>query len=169
MTFTYTQTTTFTITHARHLAAKIATDLKRMQRFYGSPSDADISDYETEATELLRAGYLASVSYGYRRDGNWIEPMLTYTARDLVAANADDDDPGKLRPRADTSGATFYSYLTYSSAWQVLSPDARASFQEKLPVRRTPATEPGVSGYFVQDRTYSAGGRALDRASVRSF
>ena len=45
MTYSYTQTTTFTITHARHLVAKVATDLKRMQRFYGSPNDDDIVDY----------------------------------------------------------------------------------------------------------------------------
>ena len=30
------------------LASKVATDLKRMQRFYGSPSDADIASYEVE-------------------------------------------------------------------------------------------------------------------------
>ena len=30
-------------------------------------------------------------------------------------------------------------------------------------------SEPGVSGYFSNDRTYSSGGRALDRATVRSF
>ena len=169
MTYSHTQTTSFTITHARHLAAKIVTDLKRIQRFYGSPSDSDIADFEAEATELLRAGYLGTIAYGYRRNGYWIEPMLTYTARELVGTSVDNDDPGKIRPRADTSGATFYSYLTYSSAWRTLSPNEQAAFEENLPFRRTPASESGVSGYSVQDRTYSAGGRALDRASVRSF
>ena len=37
--FTISEATTFTITHARHMAAKVATDLKRIQRFYGKPSD----------------------------------------------------------------------------------------------------------------------------------
>ena len=37
--YSYTESTTFTVTHARHMAAKVATDLKRMQRFYGKPSD----------------------------------------------------------------------------------------------------------------------------------
>ena len=44
--YTTTATNTFTVTHARHMAAKVATDLKRMQRFYGSPSDGRINEYE---------------------------------------------------------------------------------------------------------------------------
>ena len=66
------------------MAAKVATDLKRMQRFYGSPSDRASPSYEAEVTELLKAGYLGTVTYGFRRDGNWIEPTLRYTARDLA-------------------------------------------------------------------------------------
>ena len=39
-----------------HIAAKVATDLKRMQRFYGKPSDERIAAYEAEATEFLKEG-----------------------------------------------------------------------------------------------------------------
>ena len=56
--FTVSESTTFTVTHARHMAAKVATDLKRMQRFYGSLSDVDISSFETEAIALMKVGYL---------------------------------------------------------------------------------------------------------------
>ena len=66
------------------MAAKVATDLKRMQRLYGSPSDADIASYETEVIDLLKAGYLGTVTYGFRRDNDWIEPTLRYTAHDLA-------------------------------------------------------------------------------------
>ena len=38
--FAIIQSATFTVTHARHMAAKVATDLKRMQRLYDVPSDA---------------------------------------------------------------------------------------------------------------------------------
>lgn len=44
--YSYTESSTFTLTHAKHMAAKVATDLKRMQRFYGSPSDAKIAEFE---------------------------------------------------------------------------------------------------------------------------
>lgn len=167
--YTLTQTATFTLTHARHMAAKVATDLKRMQRFYGLPSDTSIAAYEAEVTEMLKAGYLANVSYGFRRNDQWIEPTLRYTAYDLAGAAANDDDPGRVRPGADITGASFYSYLVYSSAWHALSTAQQQAFESGLPFSRGSAPEPGVRGYFSDDRTYSAGGQALNRASVRSW
>lgn len=165
---TITETTTFTVTHARHMAAKVSADLKRMQRFYGRPFDSDIVNYESEIVEMLKAGYLGTVTYGFKRDGAWIEPALRYTAREL-AGDAANDNPGRVRPGAGVSGAIFYSFMTYSSAWDRLTDDERSKFKRGLPFERGNADEPGVSGYLEQDRTYSAGGRALDRASVRNY
>lgn len=167
--YTVSASTSFTITHARHMAAKVAADLKRMQRHYGKPSDADITSYEEEAAQFLKAGYLGTVTYGYKRDGKWIEPTLRYTAKDLMVGSGNDDDPGKIKPWADISGASFYSYLTYSSAWDALTAEQQAAFKKAMPVTRGGAAEPGINGYLEQDRTYSAGGRALGRASVRSY
>lgn len=167
--YTLSDTTTFTVTHARHMAAKVATDLKRMQRFYGRPFDLDIDQYEIEITELLKEGLLASVAYGFRRNGNWIEPTLRYSARDLAGGSANDDDPGRVRPGKDISNATFYSFLTYSAAWDRLSEAEKETFKVRLPFNRGAAPEPGITGYLTSDLTYSAGGRALDRSSVRSF
>ncbi|MCK1541819.1 hypothetical protein IVB12_07450 [Bradyrhizobium sp. 179] len=167
--YSFTESATFTVTHARHMAAKVATDLKRMQRFYGSPSDKSIAEFEAEATELIKAGYLGTVTYGFQKDGKWIEPTLRYTARDLAGASANDDHPGRIRHNADVSGATFKSYLTYSAAWHQLTQTQRDLFEATLPISRSGAAEPGVSGYLASDRIYSSGGRALDRATVRSF
>ena len=171
MTYSYsfTETSTFTRTHAVHMASKVAADLKRMQRFYGQPSDNDIADFEVEVIELLKDGYLGTLTYGFRRNGYWIEPTLQYTARDLAGSTANDDDPGRVRPKVDVRGATFYSYLTYSRTWDSLTDPQRKAVKDRLPVKRTGAAEPGVSGYWTADRTYSAGGRALDRGSVRSL
>jgi hypothetical protein len=171
MSYSYTiaEAQTFTVTHARHMAAKVATDLKRMQRLYGKPSDADIANYEAEVIELLKAGYLGTVTFGFKRDGDWIEPTLRYTARHLAGASANDDDPGRIRPGADITGASFYNYLTYSSAWDKLTEVQKDAFKKSLPFYRTNAPEPGVNGYLSSDRVYSSGGRALDRASVRSY
>jgi hypothetical protein len=167
--YTLSASTSFTITHARHMAAKVAADLKRMQRHYGKPSDADIANYEEEVVQLLKAGYLGTVSYGYKRDGDWIEPTLRYTAKDLMGGSSADDDPGNIKPWADISGATFYSYLTYSAAWDSLTNYQRDTFKKSLPFYRGGASEPGINGYVEQDRTYSAGGKSLGRSSVRSF
>ena len=145
--FTITETGSFTITHARHIAAKVATDLKRMQRFYQQPSDRDIDDYEEEIVALLKNGYLGKVAYGFKRNGNWIEPTLKYTARELANDDGTNDDPGKISPRASISGAAFYSYLTYSAKWNNLSGDVRENFKKLLPFYRTGADEPGVAKY----------------------
>jgi hypothetical protein len=167
--FSISESTTFTATHAKHMAAKVATDLKRMQRLYGSPSDVKIAEFEAEVIEFLKGGYLGTVTYGYWRNDDWIEPTVRYTARDLAGASANDDDPGRVRPGADITGASFYSYLTYSAAWKELSDDEKESFKKKLPLQRNGAPEPGINGYLSNDRTYSSGGRALERASVRSY
>lgn len=167
--YSYTESTAFTVTHARHMAAKVAADLKRMQRLYGSPGDSWIEAYEAEVIAMLKAGYLGTVTYGFRKDGNWIPPTLRYTARDLAGGTANDDDPGRIPMWADITGAVFYSYMTYSSAWDALSSAERESFKGTLPFKRGGAPEPGINGYLESDRTYSAGGRALGRASVRSY
>lgn len=166
----YTESSTFTVTHARHMAAKVATDLKRIQRLYGGrPSDQDIASYEEEITAMIKAGYLESVVYGFQRSGSWIEPTLRYTARDLMGGTANDDDPGRIRPGADISGAAFTSYLCYSRAWFDLPEAQKDAFEAGLPFQRSTAPAPGVNGYMSDDKSYSAGGRALQRSSVRSF
>ncbi len=167
--YTFSDTISFTLTHAKYLASKVGTDLKRMQRFYGSPSDVCIGEYETELTELLKAGHLGTVTYGFRKGENWVEPALRYTARDLAGLTANDDDPGKVRPGIDVTGASFYSYLTYSAGWSKLTTAQQEAFRRTLPFQRTGANEPGVNGYMVSDLTYSSGGRALNRSTLRGY
>ena len=117
----------------------------------------------------MKAGYLSSVSYGFKRNGSWIEPTLNYTARDLAGGAANDDDPGKIRPGKDVTGASFTSFLSYTNAYLNLTQTERDAFKSGLPFQRTTGSEPPVNGYLASDRTYSAGGRALDRSSVRSY
>lgn len=167
--FTATETTTFTLTHARHLAAKVTADLKRLQRLYGHITDERIAEFEGEVTELLRQGYLGTVTYGFQRDDKWIEPTLRYTASEL-ADSSTDDDPGRVSPGRNISGAQFHSYLTYSTAWDALTADQRATVKKQLPLQRVSGTESAVSnGYFADDKSYWSGGRSLGRASVRSY
>jgi hypothetical protein len=166
---TTTDSITFTESHARHMAAKVSADLKRMQRFYSYPSDADIANYEAELIAVMKAGYLGTTTYGFWRDGAWIEPTLKYTAHDLAGTSANDDDPGRIRTGANVAGASFYSYMTYSPAWNSLTTAQQDAFKGTLPFRRGGAPEPAVNGYLSDDKTYSAGGRSLSRAVVRSY
>src|SRR5690348_10046753 len=130
---TITSATTFTLTHAKYLASKVATDLARIQRFYDLPTNSQIQAYEAELTEFLKAGYLQTVTYGFKRDGNFIEPTLRYTARELMGSSSADDDPGKIRPGANVLGATFGSYMTYSDAWNKLTGAEQQHFKSRLP------------------------------------
>jgi hypothetical protein len=165
-TYTYNSTQTFTETHAKRLASKVATDLKRIQRFYHVPSDSLIELFESELISILKAGYLKDVTYGFKRNVIFIQPSVQYTTRDLYGANSNDDDPGKIRPGFDITNASFTSFLNYSHEWWDLSVGEREKFEGDLPFNRTTGPEPGVDGIFVQDRIYSAGGIALDRQTI---
>ncbi len=170
MSSTYTQTgsQTFTGAHAKRISYRVATDLKRLQRLYGYPTDAEIEEYDGELVELLVAGYLKKVAYGFRRNDRWIEPTLWYTALELANPGFG-DDPGRVPAGADVSDASFYSYLTYSNKWDALSAVEQAAFKDTLPVKRVGAPEPGVDGYVQRDLAYSAGGRGVQRELVRSW
>lgn len=168
--FSYTESSTFTVTHARHMAAKVATDLKRIQRLYGGrPTDAQIAGFEAEASAMIKAGYLDNVVYGFQRNGSWIEPTIRFTAKDLMGGSANDDDPGRIRPGADINGASFCSYLCYSWSWTQLKQHEKDAFEAALPFGRSTAPAPGINGYMTDDKIYSAGGQALQRSSVRSY
>lgn len=172
--FTITESATFTLTHAKYISSKVAADLKRIQRLHnGSPTDSEIADYEAELTEFLKAGYLGEVTYGFQRKigdtKEWLQPTLIYTASELAGAYWDDADPGKVYPAANVPGAYFASYLTYSAAWDRLSPAEKDAFKGGLPFQRSGMPKPTINGYVVSDHAYSAGGRALSRTSVRSY
>lgn len=167
--YTFNESKTFTVTDARKMAAKVAADLKRMQRLYGEPNDADIYEFEAEVVALLRDGYLGVVWYGFRRAGQWIEPTLQYTASDLADDSTADEDPGKIKPGRNIDDASFYTFLEYSGAWSRLTESEKVVYIASLPFSRMNASTPSVNGYLENDRTYFSGGRSLNRASVRSY
>lgn len=162
---TTSSTTTFTRTNARYIASKIAADLRQMQLFYDEPSSSHIDDYVDEVVEYLAAGYLNSVEYGFRKDGNWVV-SLRYEVR--YDGTLTDGAPGGVDPHADTTGAHFHSFLSQNSAFSALSSATQAEFKAKLPVDRTPGQEPGhVNGYWVSGNTYASGGVGAGRQMWR--
>ena len=164
--FTTSDSYSFTITHARHLAAKVATDLKRIQRFYPSSlTDNQILSYEQELIVYLKAGFLNRVIYGFMKDGEWIKPTLQYTAKELADLYyAIDDDPGKIRPGHDVAGAHFASFLI--SDYGNASEAEKESFKKELPFDRSIGTEPSANGYWQSDLTYTSGSRSLNRSHL---
>ena len=165
--YTVSGTDTVTVTHARYLASKVATDLMRFQRFYGSPSDSTINDYEAELTTLLKNDAVDNVVYGFKRNGLWTLASVRYVV--LPGGSLEvDDDPGRVKPNHDIAGASFTSFLSYSSSWFRRSADERNRIEQTLPFSRTTGESPGLEkGHWEQDRTYSSGGLGLGRSTAR--
>lgn len=167
--YTVSESTTFTLTHAKYLASKVRTDLMRIHRLYdGIPTIPRIDAYESEITALMHHGYLKRITYGFKKDGSYISPTVRYEASELVGAGID-DRPGKIPANEDVGGAGFGSFLTYSSKWYELSQDEQDKFEQSLSFQRAGREEPGVTGYYSNDKVYSAAGKAMNRSVVRSY
>ncbi len=170
MSLSSTSTSTFTLTNAKHVAAKIMTDLDLLNRAYPAAllTENRILQFGDEAAYLLNAGYLGTVTYGFKKTGSWILP-LRYTAYNNGTLS-NDDRAGTIPRGVDVSGASFHSFLTYSSKWDSLTSDQRASFEATLPIQRTAGDEPGTSGgYWVDSKTYSSSGSGVTRKEWRSI
>ena len=81
MTQSFTNTQTFTRTHARYIAGKVAADLLQMQQEYGQPSNQQLNDLVDELVTYLADGYLDYIEYGFRRGDSWVVAHR-YTAAD---------------------------------------------------------------------------------------
>ena len=165
--FSYTESTTFTIAHARHIASKVATDLKRFQRFYCTPADEMIAQYEQELVVLLKHDVVAEVVYGFKRNDRWTEAAARYVSSSGGILMAD-DDPGKIRPGLDIAHTFFTSFLIYTAKWHSLPEADRTAIKSQCPFPRTTGATPGLEvGVWVDDLNYTAGGRGLGRSVVR--
>jgi hypothetical protein len=166
--YTYNATETFNVTHAKHIAAKVAADLMRFNRFYNNPTIEHVNQYEAELTAHLKAGVLDNVTYGFMRDGKWVEALRYHALSDGTLVQ--DDDPGKIRPGIDVSNATFWSFLVKNSRWNSLTPAERSEFNAASPIARVDANEPTIqNGYWSHGQNYSAGGRGIGRSTIMRY
>ncbi len=161
MSYSYTQSDTFTITHARHIASRIASDLRLLNRYYDTPPLDMIGKYLEEVAQLLAKGYFKTLEVGFKR-GNVRVISLKYEVQ--VDGTLRDDRSGGVRPGVDITGAKSFNYLTHTSKWWNLPESERIAFEATLPIQRTTGTEPeDGEGYWVMDRTYAAGGTGVQR------
>lgn len=162
MTYSATRTSTFTVTEARYIGAKVGTDLRLLNNLYGHPTLADIADYAEEAALLLN-----TVDFGFK-DGDVWKLRLRYTA--TAGGQLRDDPPGRLPAPIDIAGMRFYSYLTYSQKFFLLLPSTQAQVKAGLPVTRTPGTEPTVgSGSHSGGHGYGKNGAGVSRDTFSAY
>lgn len=167
--FSVSGSESFSLTEARKIAAKVSTDLKRLQRLYArpyDPTDQRIDEFEQELIHLLKHDVVGSVVYGYQRNGQWTKASVCYTAS--AGQLHADDDPGKISPGHDIEGATFTSFLSYNGNWSNLSSTQQTEIKRTSPLQRTSASTPPLEkGYWSDDLTYSPGGRGVVRSTVK--
>jgi hypothetical protein len=161
----FTTTTTFTRTNARYLASKIAADLRQLRSFYGRPSEQKIEDLYEELVEMLAGGYVATFEAGFRtNDKRVVSERYTITA----GGSADDERAGGVYARADISGASWFTFMTYSEAWWQLTETERQKIRDSVPIDRTPGSEPtDGDGYWESGRNYENGGMSVSRRGFR--
>ena len=167
MTNTFTTSTTFTRTNAEYLASKVVSDLRGMKAYYHCPNESEIWDYYAELAELLVCGLLGSVEYGFKRNGQRIVTLLYLVQTDGSLA---DGKSGGVYARADISGAMWFSFLTYSRDWSLLSSSDQQKIKARLPIQRSYGQAPqDGSGYWVADRSYSTQGVGTQRSTFRPY
>lgn len=166
MTFSATNTATFTIVHARYLASKAAADMHLCGQYYGRPTEASIREFAEELAQYLNAGYLKEYEFGFQKDGKRIVSW-----RYKVDANGlltTDDRPGKVVPHVDVTGATFFNFLTQNVRFFSLTSAEQARFEAGLPFQRTSGKAPSDgAGYWASDRNYYSGGCGLNRQTFQ--
>lgn len=166
--YSVSATQTTTVTNARYLASKVATDLMRFSRLYGSPTVERINEFEEELTILLKNDAVDNVVYGFKRNGLWTLASVRYIALPGGALQVD-DDPGRIKPNHDVAGAVFTSFMSYSAKWFARTAQERAGIEATLPINRSVGDAPGLErGRWEQDRSYSSGNLGLGRSTVRT-
>lgn len=166
MSYSFTTTATFTRTHAKHLAAKVITDLYQCSVLYDRPSAESIDDFQTELIELLAHEYIERYEFGFKANG---KRVLTF--RYKVGADGGmhgDANAGAIYAKATVASASYYNILTPSSKWWNLTPAQRTSFEGGLPFQRPDGSLPDDGdGYWQNDHGYSAGGVRVTRETFR--
>lgn len=136
-----------------------------MASYYGRPSESEIRDFYAELVELLSGGYLQSIEYGFRRHAQRIFSMRYEVRHD---GSLEDQNSGGVPPRLDLGGATWFSYLIPSKKWHSLSHEDRERIESRIPVDRTPGSEPQDGyGRWETSNSYSAGGVGAQRKIFR--
>jgi hypothetical protein len=169
MTSTYTTSDSFTLVHARKLAAKVAADMDQCRRLYGEPSSAEIDAYREELVVMLHGGYVSKYEFGYQTSDE--RRVLTW----LYTINAAGDleggqRSGGLYSQANVVNAAMFNFLTTNADWHALGGSGQAEVKKRHTIRRTTGYPPtDGNGRWVRDKTYSAGGVAIERQEFRPW
>lgn len=167
VSYTYTTSDTFTLTNAKKLAAKVTADMHQCRRFYGDPTEADVSAYNAELVVMLAGGYVSSYEFGYKSaDQRVVSWYYTVTA----VGDLDGGRSGGLYATAHVGGASWFNFISTSQAWSDLTEAGRNAVRAKHSISRVTGEPPcDGSGRWVCDRAYVSGSVAVQRKEFRPW
>lgn len=168
MSYSFTTTESFTLTHARRLAAKVVADMHQCQRLYGHITDESIANYQEELTVLLQGGYVKSYEFGFKTADDRRVVSWFYTVG--PSGDLEGGRSGGLCSTADISSASMFNFLTYSDEWTALEAADKTRIKDSHPVNRTDGEPPqDGNGYWDTFRAYVSGGVAVTRKEFRPW
>ncbi len=161
MSYSYTTTDSFTLTHARKLAAKVTADMHQCRLLYGDPTEAEVDRYNEELVVMLAARYVSSYEFGYQKGDRRIVSWY-YTV--AAAGDLEGGRSGGLYAKADITGASWFNFMTTNYAWSGLTEGERDKVRAEHTIHRVTGDPPSDgSGRWVSDRAYVSGGVAVQR------
>lgn len=166
MSYSYSHVQTFTRTNARRLAGRVTSDLLQCHRLYGMPSESSLEEYRAELEELLTGRYVSEYQFGFQRNEQTVWSLKYVVGEDGGLSEV--GRAGGVPAGINVAGASYFNFLTFSSKWNGLPAEDMSRISAQLPFTRTICTLPGTAnGYWSRDRTYAAGGVAIDRSVFR--
>lgn len=167
MSYSYTTTESFTLTHARRLAGKVVADMNQCQRLYGRLTDTEIINYQEELAVMLHGGCVKTYEFGFKKDG---KRVVSWFYTPSPAGDLEGGRSGGLFPSAEVSSAVMFNYMTYTDAWFALSQADRDKIKASHPVDRSSGEPPkDGEGYWDSTRAYTSGGVAVTRKEFRPW
>lgn len=168
MSYSYTTSESFTIIHARKLAAKVSADMEQCRRLYGYPSADAIAKYQEELTVMLHGGYVSEYEFGFKTADD--RRVISWKYKVTSDGDLQGGRSGGLYTQANISNATMFNFMTYSYKWSGLTATQQDVVDAKHSVARTDGQPPADgNGSWVRDKTYSAGGVAIERQEFRPW
>ena len=166
-TGTLTRTASVTLTDARHVLWRIATDLRALRLHHGLITTAYEEEVTYDLLQFIYRGLVDEIEFRFVAVGSNTRTYAVRYAMTRDWSGDDDDDAGGLR-YLDLTGTSFQLTVTYSSTWRALPADAQTVFRRGLKRSWGPVNDvhDGV-GAWVTDRTYGSGGLGATRSVFR--
>jgi len=168
-TTTQSRSDTFTLVHAKYLASKVTTDMTRCHQLYGFPSTLEAIDrYGTELALMLKAGYVSKYEFGFKKDEKRVLSWLYEVKGSSLEGG--DQRPGGIVSGVSIADAKTFNFMTYSAAYSAETSEKMEAFKKTLPFIRSSGSSPtDGSGYWVEEKAYSAAGTLVTRRNFRPY